>query len=138
MWCRYDGNQYLCMNGVCRQSSNSTSSNDSKVKIVVGMTLGGVVLVALAFFVGIIMYKRKSRRETTTSSKDSIRSKESRHLYEKGRQICSIGCFDVPYNIILIQISKLLFNRSSLRQTSRWFWCQIHQSRVLLQSMRFL
>jgi serine/threonine protein kinase len=58
----YSGNPYLCMHkGECiLQNSNK---NNIKLKVVLGTTLSGILIIALALIAGTIVYRNKLRRK---------------------------------------------------------------------------
>nr|ABK24881.1 unknown [Picea sitchensis] len=62
------GNPYLCVHkGDCILPN----SNKNKKRVVLGITLGGILIIAVALIVGIVVYRKKFRRKGGVAAKSS-------------------------------------------------------------------
>lgn len=74
---------------------NSKVSNKNKLKVLLGITFSGILVIALALIVGIVMYSKKFyKREESVATKRIGVNKESKSLLNQGQKYNNI-----KYNI---------------------------------------
>jgi serine/threonine protein kinase len=78
----YSGNPYLVMN---KRGCTLQISNNNKSKVVLGMTLSGILILSLALIVGIVLYRKKTgRNKEAVANQMSAMEKKPKPLLDQG------------------------------------------------------
>jgi len=94
--CSYSGNPSL---GRGKRECTRQDSNNNKLKFPIGITIFGILIVALALIVGIVLYRKKYWRNIAgvATGRNGVEKKPKPFLYQ-GHEILSIT--EKYYNMI--------------------------------------
>jgi hypothetical protein len=82
------------------------NSNKNKLKVIVGTTLSGILIIALALMVGIAVYRNKCRRKEQGAANGSNGSLSctdfTKYYYKCYNMICRVGVCPLSEIILIV------------------------------------